>query len=92
MPSEAKVIRIDALGRNDQAAIRVVLNIFVVHGWTDRSGAAIALVTALADKPSGLTTSRLSRELPDSFIVQNKTSRAAVKRALDPLSNSAVSS
>lgn len=90
MPGTANVIRIESLGRNDQAAIRAVLNVFVHQGWNDRSGAALALVRALAERPAGLSPGRLAREIPDSFIVQNNTSKAAVRRALDSLAIDAV--
>jgi len=84
----ARKLRLEDLGPNQQAAVRVLLDDFRDHGWRDQGGAALAAVRALTSSTGGLSTARLAQVIPQVFFVRNSVSRNEVRKALDGLMGS----
>lgn len=89
MADAAQKLRLDDLGPNEQAAVRLLLDDFRSHGWRDQGGGAIAIVRALASDARGLTTRRIAQVMPEIFFVANSVSRTDVRKALDEIAVSA---
>ena len=67
-------LTLDSLGRNQQAAIRAMLDAFRRRGWRD-AGAALAIVNALEDADGELTFRAAVKEIPDEFLARNALKR-----------------
>jgi hypothetical protein len=88
MAQSTRKLRLEDLGPNQQAAVRVLLDDFRDHGWRDQGGGAIAAVRALASAARGLTTTRVAQAIPEVFFVRNSVTRTEVREALDELAAS----
>lgn len=77
-------LTLDALGRNQQAAIRAMLDTFRRRGWRD-TGAALAIVNALEDSDGAMTFRAAVKQVPDEFLARNELKRVDVEEALRDL-------
>jgi hypothetical protein len=86
MSTAPDCLNLKRLGRNQQAAVRTILNAFGRRGWRD-SGAALAIVHALEDAGGELPIGVAARQTPDGFLARNDLRRRDVEDLLRELSS-----
>ena len=87
MARSSPTLRLEQLGRNEQAAVRTLLDAFRDRGWRDQAGTALKTVRALATARHGLSTTRLAAAVPDVFLSANSVSRSNLRDVLNELAS-----